>query len=552
MGDTTDINAIAQFDVIKFARGMLSEVDAIRAVSAVTDDKTKSESQWPIESRLNAFCRLIGLPMFVSIEQSNKEDKNTDSGDLSGKRHLTPGYYGSKLSGYNVKNDTKIGVSVGGREAVLKSREEKIGSGKADDDMLKALYSVMPMTTTYPSGSTENKRTAVLQENKIGTGTAYERDIYKSLFPLATSYVNVQPMKNEVARPFLQTIKDQMPDSATVLPKPFIETVIRIRMISAANALDVNALEKIDDVVNGFISGIGEEEFNKLSGDVKKVVTAKSSINILEGLIIARLLSSLDQIAKKWLELQQRQQVYFTNSEYSISVKSTSSRFSPFGKRAAESTTLVVDPKTNAGKRLQSLKKQQMKEDAMMTLLPSDDSIYGSNSKTVAATKNTSLMALVTPFTKILSYNLEQTKKEIQRIENNIKRDTGKVEKLRVELETMSGEFTGLSVPDVIAVLIALFIIDEEYLIALLDTETKEEMKKDKRLKDAIESVGNPDGLEKATEAVEALEIAVQFVFDLLNALIIPLSNKSERSNDAQNRKRATKSSKRVQIFDKK
>jgi hypothetical protein len=281
MGDTTDINAIAQFDVIKFARGMLSEVDAIRAVSAVTDDKTKSESQWPIESRLNAFCRLIGLPMFVSIEQSNKEDKNTDSGDLSGKRHLTPGYYGSKLSGYNVKNDTKIGVSVGGREAVLKSREEKIGSGKADDDMLKALYSVMPMTTTYPSGSTENKRTAVLQENKIGTGTAYERDIYKSLFPLATSYLKVQPMKNEVARPFLQTIKDQMPDSATVLPKPFIETVIRIRMISAANALDVNALEKIDDVVNGFISGIGEEEFNKLSGDVKKVVTAKSSINIL-------------------------------------------------------------------------------------------------------------------------------------------------------------------------------------------------------------------------------------------------------------------------------
>lgn len=540
--DTSSINAIAEFDIIKFAKDILGEVNAIRSVSKITDEKTKSQYQWPIESRLNAFCRLIGLPMFVSIEKKNKDNKQATPGDLSGKRHLTPGYYGKKLANYNVQNDTKTGVLVQNREEILKTREEKVGKGEMDDDMLKALKSAMPLTTTYPYPRPDIS--SILQESTIGKGTKFERKVYKNLFPLVTSYLEVQPVKNEIARPFLQLMRNQMPDNSTVLPKPFIETVIRIRMISAVGALDVNALNKITETVRGFTTNIGTEEYTELANEIESVINTKNKINVLEGLIISKLISSIEQIAKIWVVLQNTQEKYFTKSDFVISVKTDSSKFSTFGKRADTSPNLAINPKCKLGLKLQNLKVQQTLEEAKLSLLPSEDSVYGTNSRT-SQTKNTLKMSLVTPFINMLSYNLDKIKKEIQKTENDIKKWLNGTEKLRVELEAMTGEFTGLSVPDVIAVIIALFIIDEKYLIALLDTEVKEEMKKDTRLKDAIESVGNPDGLEKAKEATDALEIATQFVFDLLNTSIQAVSDKMQRSKEARSRKRKSKTSRR-------
>jgi len=540
MGNDTAsiVNAIGDFNVIEFAKKVLAEVDSIRSVAQDTDPETKKQYQYPVESRLNAFFRLIGLPMFVNIELPKGSD-GVASGNLSGKRHLTPGYYGSRLSPYIVRNSTSLGELAQKREAMLKEQQEEIGNSKMDEAMVKALRSAMPVTINYPSAKTDSDiALAVSKKNKIDVGKESEREVYKALFPLVTTYMKIQPMKNEVARPFLQLLQDQMPDSRTVLAKPFIETVARIRMISATNADDENELAKINAI---------EENLTSLGVDTLELwgIITSGSLNTLEGFIVVKLLSSLHQLAKRWVKLRILQELFLSKTDFTIAVKTTSSKTTPFGKRAEPTATLTIKPESDRGEELQKLQKALLEEEAMLSLLPSEDSIYGTNSRT-ATTKNTALMALTDPFTKLLSYNIEQIKTSIQKVENGIKNDTRGIESLRVELELMTGEFTGLSVPDVIAVITALFIIDEEYLVALLDTETKEEMKKDKRLKAAIEDLGNPDGIEKATEAVNRLQSAVQFVFDSFNALVKQYEDRTKRSRQAQNRKRKSKTSRRV------
>ena len=107
MVDGTDINTLSKFDVIKFAKDIINEVESVRAYRETTDDKTEQKNHTPIESKINAFFRLVGLPMFVTLE--SQTDKKTDRGDLEGVRHLTPGFYGATLDEYIIKNMNTLG-----------------------------------------------------------------------------------------------------------------------------------------------------------------------------------------------------------------------------------------------------------------------------------------------------------------------------------------------------------------------------------------------------------------------------------------------------------
>ena len=61
------------FDVISFAKKIMSEVESIRSFTKTKDEKTGEGFQLPTETRINAFFRLIGFPMFVSIKGKDVE-----------------------------------------------------------------------------------------------------------------------------------------------------------------------------------------------------------------------------------------------------------------------------------------------------------------------------------------------------------------------------------------------------------------------------------------------------------------------------------------------
>ncbi len=50
-----DINTLNKFDVIKFAKNIISEVEALRSFKTATDEVTTQRFNVPTESRLNTF-----------------------------------------------------------------------------------------------------------------------------------------------------------------------------------------------------------------------------------------------------------------------------------------------------------------------------------------------------------------------------------------------------------------------------------------------------------------------------------------------------------------
>jgi hypothetical protein len=104
MVETSNTTSKAKFDVIGFARNVLAEIENIRSYRKVQDDNTKEDFGLPVESRLNAFFRLVGLPMFVTAK--SKDESNSQNTGLKGNLHLTPGYDKSIspfLKNYNIE-----------------------------------------------------------------------------------------------------------------------------------------------------------------------------------------------------------------------------------------------------------------------------------------------------------------------------------------------------------------------------------------------------------------------------------------------------------------
>jgi len=185
------------------------------------------------------------------------------------------------------------------------------------------------------------------------------------------------------------------------------------------------------------------------------------------------------------------------------------------------------------------------KEEVLQTLLPSNDVIENTNNKSSA------FATLVNPFSSLLNYGLDQLKKQAQDIENSVKKNIQEVDRLRVELEMMTGEFTGLSIVDVIMVITALFIIDKEKLVALLDKYVIEDMKKDPSLNSAISTMKNIGTVKNAYSAVTELEKIVTFLFSVFNSVNETIVNKKNRTNNVpKGNQRKIKEEKRSSMSD--
>lgn len=537
MVEGINTNTFNNFDVIGFAKNIINEIENIRSFDISTNSETSPNSSVPIESRINAFFRLIGLPMFVNVEDKNKKSK----GKLSGKTYLSPGFFGATLDTYNIKNtddgDNAFYLSV--REGELNTIENSIGSELLNQNMANALRSSIPIQPNIPSDPN------IIGGSVIGNGTIFERYVYKKLFPLITSYIDVMPKRNEIARPFTTNDSFKSIDNQTPLPRPFIETVVRIRLVSGGNAGNSNQLDKNEDIDNSLKSTIGNEEFDTLTAGNKDIFDSLRSIDTIESFIVIRLFQSIYQLANRWYRLHNMQQIFFKKIPYIVSVKTSSARKSVFGKRADVSADLVLDDKSEVSKKLKKLNDMIAKEEVLQTLLPSNDVIENTNNKSSA------FATLVNPFSSLLNFGLEQLKKQAQDIENSVKKNIQEVDRLRVELEMMTGEFTGLSIVDVILIITALFIIDKEKLVALLDKYVIEDMKKDPSLESAINTMKNIGTVENAYSATIELEKIVTFLFSIFNAVNETIVNKKNRTNSvSKGNQRKIKDEKRYSMSD--
>jgi len=513
---------IAKFDVIAFAKNILDEVDRVRAFKDDVDEDTKEGFGLPTEPRINAFFRLIGLPMFVTIKE--KDDK-IPSGLKEGDIHITPGYSRSvsrMLSDYDIDNAADVKKDLLNRQEALKRIEIGMGSKEMNANMTSAMTYLLPMAANIPD---DEKK----MSSKVGEGDS-TRTVFKKLKPLMTTYMagGIRPIRNELARPFLRDAKEQLVDSETSLPKPFIETVIRTRLVSCAGGGSAQQQQNQQDFLSSLKEFVGEEQFSEI---YKTNPDLFSDGDLLESFIVSRLVNSLSQLAKQWVEIQNVQQRINQQTKFQIVIKTTSSKRSPFGKRTSVTADTTLTENSDIGKRLNDLRRRQVKQEALLSLLPTEDMMTNDKNQKVKNTRNVAHTALVTPFATLVSSSLIQIKEEITSIESDLTKKGQEIEKLRLQIEMMTGEFTGLSVPDVVVVMAALFMVSKQDLIMLLDATSIAEMRKDPLLNSALDSlhIDTPDTAD-AVAAVWNLEKLVDQLYTFLNSEIAKIKNRPSRN----------------------
>lgn len=390
MAETSNTNSITNIDIIKITRQILDEVDSMRSYTK-EDLSAEKEYTVPSESRLNTFFRLIGLPMFVNI--SNESDHTED---FAGDRFITPGFdkhFNFKLGDYTIQNSDQDNIStiLSFREGLLKSAELNIGTPDTNKNMTLALTNPIPLHPNITNGG---------MPTSVGSNDS-RRDVYKSLFPFVTSYLNVTPRDNLLARPFLPDNKRAMIGRNT-LRKPFLETIARIRLSLGANTIPDN--DKRQEFINVISNSVGEIFANELLKDLKQ-------INILEALIINKLISSLESLAKRWVKIRIEQERLSRELPFVINVRSGSGRNTPLGKRMSVSTNVELRKDHYLGKSLDFTQRELARLEAIISLLPTDDTANPVPDGT-SQSKNVNKSALINPFVSLFSNDVDYLRKE--------------------------------------------------------------------------------------------------------------------------------------------
>lgn len=555
MGDfLANSRTLAKLDLIKFARQVLTEVENVRSYKLTFDSENRLTSQKPLESRVNAFFRLVGLPMFVAIEPLSKEKKTAKN--KRGAEILSPGYQEGEqipLTLYRVRNSKDVMLSnpadIGKegpvqqlpvntlvdtqREQVLRARENSIGTETFNKAMVRAMYRV-----DVPQFHMRRDLTDI--------GYKYT----KVLAPFVTSYVNVQPANRELAKPFVPDPKDYT-IGENILRKPFLETVIRIRLGTSRGANQVQT-----DYMAGLrteLDDISKQAFgsdDRAAADAIPQLLPKEA-NVLESFIISQMMAAIGQIAQRWVLLQKQREKILKAAEISLAPVTESAKQSMFGRQANTAIALSITPDSELGRRKVKLQQRVAVSEALIGLIPTEDAVGTKTSAQFVSTKNVMSNALTISFLSLLRQNLDLERSKLRDVERKIQEESRKANQLRLEIEALTGEFSGLSVVDVMFTILALFLIDRKYLVALLDGDSFGLMLQDDTLFMAAAEAGNAT----TQDAVEEVAAKVKTLYDLLQAAIIETYDKSKRSNinsdakTSQQKNRTASASKRAAVL---
>jgi hypothetical protein len=206
----------------------------------------------------------------------------------------------------------------------------------------------------------------------------------------------------------------------------------------------------------------------------------------------------------------------------------------PFGKQGNAALEWKMKDNTETGKRLAALNCGVAVSEAMVGLLPTEDI---TDLTTGTKTQNVTPNALTNAFVSVLRQPVEQQKRKIEELKGKIEAETQQADRLRLELEMMTGEFTGLSLPDVVFTILGLFLVERKDLVAMLDSSTLDQMKKDTVLKTAVEKYSGGN----AVDAIANLETKVKDLYTTLDEAIKLRSQRSERTGKSSTALSSTK-----------
>jgi len=533
---------IFKFDVMAVAKGILDEVERHRSYLPEYGGKdgTQNVKNRPVESRVNTFFRLVGFPSIVSVQAV---DKNSDviGGKPADAKVLTPGWSRSSniraLSNAKVRTSEsdsitvptadgssreKLSQAVVGRETTLSVIENSIGTSFLNNAMTAAFKNPMPLAMNYVRGSKAQTK----GQESAGTQAKFDREIYKRLSPFATNYMVVTPSSREIAKPFLSDPRDGFLVNDE-LKRPFLETVARIRLAKAQQSEKSEQQEYFAEVRQNLTKSTESAYSSKVEQMlIADLVPGQGSL--VESFVVEQLLSVVPQIAKKWVSLIRRLEDIKRQGDFILTPVTGSSRQSPLGKRANTQASLQVSGNTELNMRIKQIDARVEASKALVALLPIEESVSKKDWGSEAYARNVMSNALTRPFVFVLRQDMDYELKKLSDEKRKLNELVQKADRLRFEMEMMTGEFAGLSVVDVVFTMTALFLVDRQYIVDMFDSNTVDEMKKDKTLS-TIEA--NP-GPAKALAAIGEVESKVKDLYDLLDASIASAIIRSKRTRN--------------------
>lgn len=415
------------------------------------------------ESNLNVFLRLLGLPatrnesQFIDIENNSTKFSKLSQGETL--NYFPPSQFVALIG--------EDGDTV---EKKVLEREQSLSRQRSVKDHFEMLVKPLPLDISIE-------------------GRALRRP---SLFPLVVSAdIPVFPLKKRVAPAFFN---GDFIRGRTRVSRPFIEHIIymRTKTFSGAGSPLKDALKAN---IESELSDLPVDDSNE-TGDAQETQSPQQSLinnlenfNLLELQLVDKFVKALKSSAERYAQVEQRAAelqkriLFIPQNKPFFNEKAGQANLSKAQKEdilrevlEEESPNLfsrVIDAKE------QKLLEQRTIVESFVQLLPIEILNQADEIRRIAQTIPTSNIindVFVSEFSALTSFELNTLNERISNVKSEKARLIQQYEAVRSGIMLYTGEIIGLSIFDIICVLFALFTVDLNSLVALLNASSQDRL----------------------------------------------------------------------------
>jgi hypothetical protein len=482
-------NESSSFDALSFAEQLYATIDAYRSqVSAKYNQLILSAPESPGgvgETKLNAFYRMIGLPAiadpsFVNQFRNNKAFKTQISQDG------TINYF------HSIENDSALDSELFRR---IRNRNDQLVA--PPDEARFAEFMLKP--ESIAAGLSDNsKRT--------------------SIFPLVVdAAVPIYPLNRRLAQSFKHAIngEDYIPLGSKVrLSRPLIDNIIYMRVKSNSDAASIAKLkEQLNQIIG--LSTFDNDTKVRIQTDVQK-----SSLTFVDAAMRTRLLQILKSLSSRFESARKEVQELSTKISFTLRPVSNPKM------RSAKSTSIQPEIKIYAlDMEIAAIEAEIRNQNAVAFTLPTEQVKRRTEYRRLEhgiGTSNIVDDVLISQLNSLLTYEIDDLNRRLAEKQHERDEILTRIEQLKQQLMYYTGEFSGLSIFDVICVIYGLFAIETRYLLGLLNEDAQKLLKEDEFFRPAdatIEALFNENPASVA-DSLKALEEKITEAFKIAEGFV--------------------------------
>jgi hypothetical protein len=415
------------------------------------------------ESRLNTFYRLIGFPATRNEAKiSNAESLSREQRRLRLSQQGTLNYFNQADLFIPGVTQGLVGDKVSLREAASRGL---ISPPKTTEDIIKMIEDPLMIT-----------------ESLLPTSRRI------SIIPIVVDAATyVVPIKKRMATMFNQGDFILSGASNLRLPRPFLENVIYLRSQRFTEDMAETVGDLLRNLDSFVLSGLADPEqaqnlLNTLGVPELNAVDESPAVNtsLVEIEIINKFVQAIKKSADEYRKVRNEAVKLNQEVDFRPAPKDTPK------EKAGNSDVVVVgrEKKRGIDKRIADLDTELERVNSLETTLPTARVQQADVNHRIAncddVGRNIVRDTFLSEFTNLITFNREALERRKQDDQAERKRKLNDFERLKKRIQYFTGEFTGLSIFDVLCIFLALFTIDLNDLVSLLNQDARDRLQSSK------------------------------------------------------------------------